>query len=262
MGVSDSAGPGTAQRTGGAPAALVWHELECGGYSADLELWHELAGEARARHPHAAILEVGAGSGRVSLSLARAGHRVTALDNDPLLLRALAQRTQGELEIVCADAREFTLEHRLFALCIVPMQTVQLFGGARSRLAFLHRARAHIAPRGVLAIAIITAFEPFDLRAGDPAPTPERSLRDGRLFVSSATRVRRRVRTTLIERERRILDETGELLSCEHDAIALDNVSAAQLEREGASVGFTPAPRRSVAETAEHVGSDVVVLRA
>jgi 2-polyprenyl-3-methyl-5-hydroxy-6-metoxy-1,4-benzoquinol methylase len=69
------------------PATVVWHDLECGSYRADLPLWRELA--AREGDP---ILDVGAGSGRVALELAGAGHRVTALDLDPDLLRVLRDR--------------------------------------------------------------------------------------------------------------------------------------------------------------------------
>ena len=65
----------------------IWHDLECGGYGEDLALWRALA--ASAGDP---VLEVGAGTGRVALTLARAGHRVTALDNDPELVSELTRR--------------------------------------------------------------------------------------------------------------------------------------------------------------------------
>src|SRR5208283_2096223 len=50
----------------GPPDAVVWHDLECGTYRADLPLWRELARDAGV----GPILEIGAGSGRVSLDLA------------------------------------------------------------------------------------------------------------------------------------------------------------------------------------------------
>ena len=60
---------------------VVWHDVECGGYDADL------AALARARRATpAGVLDVGAGTGRVALHLAQAGHDVTALDLDPELL--------------------------------------------------------------------------------------------------------------------------------------------------------------------------------
>ena len=54
-------------------SAVIWHDLECGGYVEDLTLWQSLADEQG--DP---VLDVGAGTGRVALALARRGHRVTA----------------------------------------------------------------------------------------------------------------------------------------------------------------------------------------
>src|ERR1700724_1119764 len=90
------------------PAAeqeVIWHDLECGGYDADLALWRELAGGSNDGSSADPILEIGAGSGRVALDLARAGHRVTALDLDRRLLDALSTRAAGaEGDVVGADA--------------------------------------------------------------------------------------------------------------------------------------------------------------
>nr|MBA3301962.1 hypothetical protein [Thermoleophilaceae bacterium] len=60
--------------------AVLWHDVECAAYTADLGLWEELcSGDG-------AVLDIGAGSGRVSLHLARAGCSVTAIDSHPELV--------------------------------------------------------------------------------------------------------------------------------------------------------------------------------
>jgi SAM-dependent methyltransferase len=254
---------------------IIWHDLECGSYSADLALWRELADA----HPDGPILDIGAGTGRVTLELAATGRRVVALDRDPVLLAALAQRAgqlDVEVETVCADARTFTLpDDERVALCIAPMQTVQLLGGQAGRLEFLHHARAHLIRGGLLACAVLTDVEPFARDDGGALPWPE--TRTGRVFhySSQATGVRMDDQRVTIERERRIvpvrgfehvapseLPATVEGERIEHDVIGLDCLTPAELEREGTAVGLHPEPARHIAPTADHSGSAVVMLRA
>jgi SAM-dependent methyltransferase len=243
--------------------AVIWHDLECGSYSADLPLWRELAETVSGDR----ILDVGAGTGRVTLDLAHAGHSVTAIDLDPDLLYALRQRAEGlSVETITTDARSFELPGAAFGLCVLPMQTIQLLGGAIERRSFLRRAHAHLRPGGVLACAIVTELDPFDCAAGDVGPSAETARVDGDLYLSSATRVRLRRRSIRIERERQILPAGHALaprpLVREVNVVELDRVSAAQLEREGVEAGLTPQPAREIAPTADHVGSVVVMLRA
>jgi SAM-dependent methyltransferase len=247
--------------------AVAWHDLECGRYRADLPLWRELAERTRSGGRAGAILDVGAGTGRVALDLASAGHSVSALELDPTLLHALRRRAGGTSVQACAgDARTFQLRRRDFALCIVAMQTLQLFGGAAARKAFLGRARAHMRPGGLIACAIVTDLEPFDCAAGDPAPVPERERVQGVLYLSIPTRVSVHTRSLQIERERVLVPKGAgvgsERALRERSLVVLDRVSAAELEREGVAVGLAAEPARTVAATADHVGSTVVMLRA
>ena len=83
--------------------SVIWHDVECGGYAQDLSLWRSLAAD----HGDP-ILDVGAGTGRIALDLARRGHEVFALDHDPALVAELARRA-GDLSItaIIADAQDF-----------------------------------------------------------------------------------------------------------------------------------------------------------
>jgi SAM-dependent methyltransferase len=269
---------------------VVWHDLECGRYRADLALWRDLAGRAagalaedsggaaggdgaagggdrRRDTDGALILDVGAGTGRVALDLSRAGHRVTALELDPVLLRALRQRAAGmNVRALAGDARTFQLRRTDFGLCVVAMQTVQLLGGRVARAEFLRRARAHLRPGGLLACAIVTDLEPFDCAAGDAGPCPEMARVDGTLYMSSPTRVQVRRHVIRIERERLAIP-AGESVESVHalretNVVELDRLTATQLEREGLVAGLSPQATREVAPTEDHVGSTVVVLRA
>ena len=232
---------------------VVWHDVECGGYRADLPLWLELADSEPGP-----VLDVGAGTGRVALELARAGHSVTALDREAELLDALRSRAGGaSVDTVVADAAGFALQRR-FGLVIVPMQTIQLLP---ERSGFLAAARRHLQPAGLLAIAITAGLETFGELAEDLLPHPDVGSLAGWRFASQPTALRALPAATRIERVRRAFAPDGAVTE-EHDAIELARVTVEQLEVEGRATGFSPEPARHIAATAEHVGAEVVLLRA
>ena len=247
--------------------SVLWHDLECGSYAEDLPLWRSLAAE----HGDP-VLDIGAGTGRVALDLAGAGYRVTALDRDPELLAALAARASGRnvqimdassqalVTTVVADARDFDLGER-FPLIIVPMQTIQLLGGPDGRAAFLACALRHLLPGGALAIAIAEALDLYDVTDGVPSPTPDIRELDGVVYSSRPVAVRADPDGFVLERLRETVAVAGER-TVEHDLIRLDRLTARGLEREGRAAGFTRVQRARVRETADYVGSEVVILRA
>lgn len=237
-------------------AHVMWHDVECGAYDADLPLWRELAREA-----NGPVLDVGAGTGRVALRLAQAGHAVTALDRDPELLEALTERArQAEVgvETVVADATAFDLGPGRFALIAVPMQTIQLLDGATARGRFFACARRALGPGGLVALAIFDALEGFE----EPSelPLPDLGEAGGWRFVSQPVAVRDAPGSVRIERVRQTIAPDGRRAS-EDDAIELARVSGVQLAAEAAPHGLRAEAPRNVGPTAEHVGSEVVLLR-
>jgi SAM-dependent methyltransferase len=235
---------------------VVWHDLECGAYTADLALWRDLA----ERHGDT-VLDIGAGTGRTAIMLARTGARVTALDNDPELLEELRRRADGlEVDTVLADARDFDLRRR-FDLIVVPMQTIQLLGGAEGRGRFLARAREHLAQGAIIAAALTDDLDLFDVPAGAASPLPDVCERDGVVYSSRPTAVRADGDTFLLERQREIVTAGGRL-TAEVNLIRLDRLDAAGLEHEAAAAGLHAAGRVVIPPTADHVGSVVVMLDA
>lgn len=235
---------------------VVWHDVECGRYDADVALWRELA--AAARGP---ILDVGAGTGRISLDLARRGHEVVALDLDADLLAVLRERAAAErlhVETVVADAASFDLQRRGFALVMAPMQTVQLLR-SEGRRGFLRCARAHVAPGGLVAIALADALDCFDAEHV-LLPPPDRLVVDGTLYSSQPVALRDHGETVAIERIREIVRADGRR-SASEDVLHLDRVEQRQVEHEARAAGLTPLPGRVVPPTDEHVGTSVVILR-
>ena len=237
-----------------ASLGVIWHDLECGSYAADLDLWRALAVE----HGDP-VLDIGAGTGRVALDLARRGLDVTALDHDPVLLAELARRANPPaIDTVVADARQFALPQH-FGLIIAPMQTIQLLGDNICRRRFLRCAARHLRRGGMIAVAITATLERFGPDDGTPLPTPDMREIDGVVYSSQPLAVREDAGGFILERLRERIGPGGEA-SAEQDVIRLDRVTAAGLEREASALGLRSLGRTVVAATRDHVGSVVVKL--
>jgi SAM-dependent methyltransferase len=232
-------------------AVAIWHDVECGAYSADLELWERLAAEA-----DGPVLDLGCGTGRVAVHLARRGHPVVGVDLEPELIASLLERGRGlPLDAVVADAREFRLADD-FPLAVAPMQVLQLLPDAADRVACLRQVASHLRPGGRFAAAILEQMpEPDD----SPPPLPDVREVDGWVYSSLAVEAAVGAGEIVIHRLRQTVSPAGELAE-EDNQIRITTFPAAQLEAEGAKAGLSPAGRHHIPPTDIHVGSTVVVL--
>jgi SAM-dependent methyltransferase len=233
---------------------VIWHDIECGRYRADLPLWQELA-----KAEEGPVLDLGAGTGRVALDLARKGHRVVALDREPEFLETLRARAgKLDVETVVGDAGDFDLAGRTFGLIIAPMQTIQLLGPA-GRAGLLRSARAHLTPHGLLACALADAMESFDAEHV-LLPIPDTGHVGGVSYYSQPVALRDNGDRMTIERIRTTVAADGTRTASD-DAIHLDKVGPAQIEAEALEAGLWPRAARVIPPTEEHVGTTVVILR-
>jgi SAM-dependent methyltransferase len=232
-------------------ATAIWHDAECGAYDADLTIWEEFAEAA-----NGAVLDLGCGTGRVALHLARRGHEVVGLDSDPDLIATLTARAQGlPLRPVLGDARAFELDTDI-ALALAPMQLVQLLADRDDRLECLGCVAAHLLPGGRVAMAIV---EGLPEESEGPPPLPDVREVDGWVYSSLPVEAVDIGEEIVIRRLRQTVSPAGELQE-EDNEIRIRTLSAATLEEEGMECGLVPLARRRIPPTDLHVGSTVVVL--
>jgi SAM-dependent methyltransferase len=137
-----------------------YYDLDMLDVTEDVDLYLQLATEVGGP-----VLELAAGTGRIAIPLARAGHRVVAVDIDPAMLArarvtmgpasAAEQGGSGALELVEADLTLFRSDER-FGLVILALNSFMLLDDDTARAAALVTMRTHLRPGGVAVVDIVT----------------------------------------------------------------------------------------------------------
>lgn len=235
---------------------LIWHEVECGGYTADLSLWEELA--AQTDKP---IMELGCGAGRVTLHLAaKTGLLVIGFDNDRKLVEAIWERGHGTTaDAEQQDVRAFEPMATMFSLVIAPMQLIQLLSDSQERASCLSCTAASMLPGARAAFAIVEEMpDPAPPGAVAP-PLPDVREIEGWIYSSLPLEPVALPEAILLRRLRQTVDPDGNM-SEELNEIELAMFSAETLEEEGRAAGLQPSGRREIPPTEAHVGSTVVLF--
>lgn len=102
------------------------------------------------------LLEIGAGTGRVTLELAAAGSEIWGIDDSARMLAIASKKLRAwpeaasRVHLVQADMRDLSLPVK-FALCIIPFRAFLHNLTQADQLATLAAIRRHLKPGGILA---------------------------------------------------------------------------------------------------------------
>jgi ubiquinone/menaquinone biosynthesis C-methylase UbiE len=133
---------------------------------------HDVAFYVSAARKHGdPVLELGCGTGRITMAIADAGYRVMGLDiSTKMLERAIAKRAalrreaRDRVQLVRGDMTEFELGEK-FRVILIPFRPFQHLLEIEEQMSCLHCARRHLAPGGHL---IVDFFQTDPERMHDP----------------------------------------------------------------------------------------------
>ncbi|QIN80414.1 methyltransferase domain-containing protein [Rubrobacter marinus] len=128
----------------------------------DLPFWLALA-----ERENGAVVEWGAGTGRLAIPLSDAGHDVTAVEASEGMVAA-GREKGGAVRWVRGDMRDASLG-RSYGLTICAFNSFLCLLSINDALSFLRNAREHLAPAGLLGVEV-SAFSPDELSDGPGGP--------------------------------------------------------------------------------------------
>ena len=117
---------------------------------------------------HGSALEIGVGTARVALELAKAGIQVWGIDNSSNMLKEAEKKLQKQpkdvrerVKLLKADMTRFNL-HRRFPLVYIPSSTVQHCATQDDQVACLTAINKHLAKNGLLAFNLILPSQTYN----------------------------------------------------------------------------------------------------
>lgn len=176
-------------------------QLERIGILGDVAWYKEVA--AQVGGP---VLEIGAGTGRLSIPLARMGLEVWAVDVSAGMLAQLRAKLEREdaavrarVHVVQQDAAALDLPVRDVPLALLPFNTLMLIPDPEDERAALAAIAAHAAPGAVLALDVMNPLtlplEPERAAApSEPRTAPDTGNRYVRMAMNTALDGQRRQR--------------------------------------------------------------------
>jgi SAM-dependent methyltransferase len=133
------------------PRIAASYDYEERGQEGDIEFYRILALEAAATGKP--VLELGCGTGRVSIPIGQSGVSITGLDRSPAMLEIARAKSAGieNIRWTEGDMADFELEER-YGLVIIPCRSFLLLLTVAEQKGCLEAIRRHLAGGGKLAL--------------------------------------------------------------------------------------------------------------
>jgi SAM-dependent methyltransferase len=172
-----------------------YYDLENAAFTEDLEFWIELAEEYGGP-----VLELGCGTGRVLLQIARRGLPITGVDNSPEMLARLEEKLRaapqfskggwpGEAAptLINADIQSFS-RNTQYAIAFMPFNTFMHLLTLEAQTAALNNIRKHLQAGAPLVLDVVNPFLAYATE--EQGLTLERTFADGERAVQQFSQMR------------------------------------------------------------------------
>lgn len=245
----------------GTKPAAAFHDLENRDQPDEL-FWRETAAKWE---EGSLVLELGAGTGRLTELFLDQGLFVTAVDSDPELMDELRGRHGGTVRLrpIVDDARSLhsgAAGIRRFDVAIAPAQFMQLFArGDRERI--FHAVAESLKADGVFYASIHEDLSEAIVAHPAHRPKPDRQ---GLRFASQVIASTRSGAQMRAGGPRGVVDITRrrrDWLRFSTETVRYHEMSAADLVAEAHKAGFRNDETYEIPMTADHVGSTILRFR-
>jgi SAM-dependent methyltransferase len=205
----------------------------------DVPFWRRVAVAANGR-----ALELGCGTGRISLPLVRAGVALVGVDRSaPMLARAERrirrlrgrQQTTGRLDLVRGDIRRLPFGDRRFGLVLAPYGVLQSLLDDRGLALALREAARVLEPGGLLGVDLVPDV-PNWREYENRIRLRGRSAGGARLTLVESVRQDRRRRLTTFEE--RYVERRGRKTAEHRFELTFRTLSVQQMTRRLTRAGF------------------------
>jgi SAM-dependent methyltransferase len=202
----------------------------------DVEFWRQLA-----LAQEGPVLELGCGTGRIAVPVARAGVRLIGIDrSEPMLARARSRLARaglsGSVHLVRGDIRRLPFRRRCpFALVMAPYGILQSLTSERDLRAALASAASVLSKDGLFAIDLVPDLPRWAEYARRVSLRGRKGRRTQLTLVESVRQDRRRGRTHF---DQEYIVREGRSQHVHRFSLSFRTLSVPQMRRRLESAGF------------------------